>query len=147
MDCAGPEYLGKYQQGSEIPLTLQCVDVDDAPDVPSTHPVARVLFDSATPTHLETRKLGACDQGIKDGVFRLSLFLGSLYSTAGRYLVVFKWSDSDSVAHTRISYFTVNPGGSPEGATIAMHSVERPNAGYLLRQTDSGEIIRSKNPR
>lgn len=143
----GSAYLGRFQQGQEIPLTVQCTDAADSPDIPSAQPEVKIWRDGATPTVIEVRKLGAYNQGVIDGLFRLPLFLGWQYSAAGRYLVVFKWIDSNSVAHTRCAAFTLNAGGDAVGSTIGLHYVERPNASYLIRQTDAGVLIRSKNPR
>lgn len=153
-------YLGRLQQGSEIALVLQCTDADEAPDDPTYAPWVQIWQDerndngSADPDDIESPitmiysdKMPADLRGVDDGVFRLPLFLGSLYAAAGRYIAIFKWTDSDGVAHTRSASFHVLPGGSADGSVISMFFSSRADATYLVFQCDSGRLIRKPNPR
>lgn len=141
------QYLGRFQQGEELPLTLQCIDSTFVPADPLYEPVATIYRDGAPPTLIETRYLAADLRGVQDGLFRLPLFLGQVYSTAGRYLVIFRWQDAGFNAHSMVASFTLLPGGSPDGAVIALKYVERPDSRYLLFQTDGGRLVRGRNPR
>lgn len=142
-----PLYLGRYQQGVELPLSLQCVDASDSPDDPQDVPVATIWLDGSTPALVETVELAAAERGVVTGFFRRPHFLGNSYSSAGRYLVVYKWLDSDGTGHAKEASFTLLPGGSDDGAVIAATPVERPDARYLLYQTDAGSLVRGRNPR
>jgi hypothetical protein len=140
-------YRGRFQQGEELPLTIQTVDGDGLPADPTTLPVAKVYLDGATPTLLESFELAADLRGVDVAMFRLPLFLGLLYDTAGRHLVTISYIDSEGEAKVEVSSFTLLPGGSPDGAVVAMKYVERPDSRYLLWQTDGGRMVRGRNPR
>lgn len=140
-------YFGRFQQGSEISIVLQCGDVDDAVEDPSILPWVQVYRDDTTPELITSKQMPAEARRVEDGIFRLSLFLDTLYSTEGRYLVLMKWLDSNGVAHVRTGSFHLLPGGSPDGAVISMYSLIRQDATYLLMQCDSGRLIRKRNPR
>lgn len=142
-----PAFLGRFQQGQELPLHLQCVNATGGAGDPTDLPRASVYRDGASPAFVETVELAADLRGVVAGYFRRGLFLDNLYSTAGRYLVVFKWTDSNTVAHCRVASFMLLPGGSADGAVISLKHVERPDASYLLYQTDAGRLIRGRNPR
>ncbi len=141
------EFLGRYQQGQEIPLSLQCVNAAGGADDPQELPRVSVYRDGSGPAFVQTVEMAADLRGVATGFFRRGLYLDNLYGTAGRHLAVFKWQDSDGVAHCRTATFMLLPGGSADGAVIAAKYVERPDASYLLYQTDAGRLIRGRNPR
>lgn len=153
-------YLGRFQQGSEIALVLQCTDAAGTPDDPTYLPWVQIWQDERNDNHTDdpddieapitliaSHQIPADLRGVEDGVFRLPCFLGPLYAVAGRYIAIFKWTDSDGVAHTRSAAFHILPGGSADGTVISMFFSSRPNATYLVFQCDSGRIIRKPNPR
>lgn len=249
----GSTYLGRFQQGQEIPLVLQCTDAEGSPDDPASIPQLSIFIDrggsseyiitaagfsggcavlngawefsfleltdgdppgiryqaikdgmisylgrfpdlssSLLTMDIETRTagymsdadygddilliaddVGACSNNapasllavrsglqiietvdmpadLRDvvvGLFRKPLFLGAAYSEAGRYLVLFKWLDSNNVPHVKTASFHILPNGSSDGSIIAMRYTSRPDANYLIWQCDSGRIIRKPNPR
>ncbi len=140
------EYLGRFQQGQEVPFVLQCTGMSGNPDDPQYPPAVTIYQDANPPVLMETRLMAASERGVVAGLFRLPRFLVTGYD-AGRYLVVFRWTDSDGEARMKVASFTVNPGGSADGAVISMHHVVKPEAGYLIWQTDAGWLVRGKNPR
>lgn len=139
-------FLGRYQQGQEVPLVLQCTTASGTPDDPLYPPAVTIYRDANPPVALETRLMAAADRGVVVGLFRYPRFLVTGYS-AGRYLAVFRWTDSGDVARLKVAAFTVNPGGAADGSVIALHHVGHPEAGYLIWQTDAGWIVRGRNPR
>lgn len=141
-----PVYFGRFQQGTEVPLTLQTDSADGVTEDPASIPHVTIYLDDGTPGIVETLPIPADLRGVEDGVFRRPLFLNTLYGE-GRYLVVMKWLDSGGVARTQLGSFTVLPGGDADGAVIAMYQLVRPDATYLMRQCDSGRLIRGRNPR
>lgn len=140
-------YLGRYQQGQEVPLVLQCQTQAGLPDDPAAAPAATVYRDGSPPARIETVTLAADLRGVVDGLFRLPLSLDHRYGTAGRYLVVFRWVDGNGYAHQIPGSFTVLPGGSADGSVVALRYVRRPDARYLIWQTDTGRLVRGRNPR
>ena len=142
-----PQYLGRQQQGTELLLVLQCVDSADKSEDPADVPVCSIYRDGASPTLIETVDLAADLRGVLSGLFRRPLFLGDSYGTAGRHLLVYRWVDGAGRARQRVGSFYLLPGGSPDGAVIAVTYLSRPDARYLLYQTDGGQIIRGRNPR
>lgn len=142
-----PLYLGRLQQGEELRLVLQCTDASGTPADPAVDPVVTIYRDVAgVPTFVESVKLAGCERGVVDGLFRKPHFLGSRYSNAGRYLLVYRWQVGAN-GFTRAGSFFLIPGGSADGAAIAMSFVARPDANHLLTQTDSGQLVRGRNPR
>lgn len=140
-------YLGRYQQGVELPMVLQCTDVNDVANDPLDVPHVTIYRDGAPPTLKSSYRMAADLRGVATGLFRLPLFLDTLYSATGRHLVIFKWTDSNGVAHHKPASFHLLPGGHPDGAVISMYYILRPDASYLIHQNDSGRIIRGRNPR
>lgn len=140
-------YLGRFQQGEEVPLVCVTTDRNGAPIDPPDVPWAAIYLDGGVRELVETRQMAATLRGIETGVFRLPLLLGTKYATAGRYVVLFKWLDQNNRAHCIPTSFTLNPGGSPDGAVIALHYLERPDSRYVMYQTDAGRLVRGRNPR
>lgn len=136
-----PQWIGRFQVGQELMLLLRC-RLDGVGDVPDTHPVVEVRSESG---FVEERRVPADDQDAVPGLFRGPLFLGSLYAT-GRYHLYFRWADSDGEMRVEIHDFEIAPGGQADGAVISMTSVERPQANFLLFNTDAGRLVRGRNP-
>lgn len=141
------QYLGRFQQGDELPLVVQTTTQAGAPFIPLYNPVAKIYRDGETPTLVETVALPADQQGVDTAVFRTGHQLTTLYGTAGRYLVLFCWAITGGTTLTAAASFTLLPGGSPDGSVVGLFFLRRPNAAYLIRQTDAGLLIRGKNPR
>lgn len=141
-----PEYLGRFQQGQEVALVLQCTDADGDPEDPASTPFVQIRRDPDA-SLVETLAMPADLRSVETGLFRRPLFLGAEYSVTGRHVAIFKWLDSDGVPHVKTAHFHVLPNGSADGGVIAMCYSSRPNAAYLIYQCDSGRLIRKPNPR
>ncbi len=142
-----PLYIGRYQCGVEVPFVLQCTDVNNSPNDPLAIPSLSIYLDGAPPVLKGTYAIPADLRGTATGVFRFPLFLDTLYRTTGRYLAIFKWTDSNGVAHHKPGSFYILPGGHPDGAILSMVYIQRPDATYLMHQNDSGRLVRGRNPR
>jgi len=141
-------YLGRYQRGSEIYITLQATKQDGVtPDVPESAPFIQVYIDGNPPLLLQTVVMSAYQPGAFPGSFRASMFLGNLYTSTGDHFCVVRWVDSDGLPCTQAYRFELIAGGDGNGSIISMTEVVRPDARYLLCQTDAGNLIRRKNPR
>lgn len=139
-------FIGRFQQGQEVPFVLQCTSAVGVPDDPLYPPAVTIYQDANPPVVVETRLMAAAERGVVAGLFRYPRFLVTGYA-AGRYLAIFRWTDSGGVSRMKVASFTINPGGSADGAVVALHHVGKPEAGYLIWQTDAGYIVRGKNPR
>lgn len=137
-------FLGRYPQGVELPLVVQCVDAgaaawpDAAPVVTFTDPTGAVVLN---------RVMGADLQGVRLGTFRLPQFLGTPFATTGPYRVTARYTDASGNARVLCGSFRLLPGGDRDGAVVSMRAVRRPNANYLVYQTDGGRLARGRNPR
>lgn len=142
-----PQYIGRIQQGSELVVVLQAADVYGHNEDPSSSPWVEIYRDGTTPALVESRRIPSDMRRVEDGVFRLPLFLDTLYTTEGRYLFVMKWLDASGTARTAVGSFHLLPGGSADGSVIALYSLVRQDAAYLMMQCDSGRLVRKRNPR
>lgn len=137
--------LGFQQQGVELPLLVHALDADGDPDLPQDNPVASVYAPDGT---LAARvRLGCDQQGVVTGLFRRPLMLDGRFAATGLYAVSYSWQDSSGRACGETAQFLLRPGGHADGAVIGLRAVRRPQAVFLLRQTDAGVLARGKNPR
>lgn len=138
-------FLGRYPQGVEIPLVVACDDGGLAPAWPDAAPV--VTFYKPDGTAALSRVMAADQQGVMEGVFRLPQFLGTPFTPAGPWRVVARYADASGRARVLAGTFVLLAGGDRDGAVISMRAVRRPNANYLVYQTDGGHLARGRNPR
>ena len=141
------EYLGRWQPGEFLPLQVVTTKPGRVAQDPTREPVATIYRDGSSLTLVRQVTLAAHDRGAAVGAFRLPLFLGAEFSVSGRYLVVIRWTTVAGVARCRAGTFYLLPGGSADGAVIGMAFVSRPDANHLVMQTDSGRMLRGRNPR
>lgn len=135
-------WLGRYQIGDRVGLFA--LSRDRAGEVEEPFGLVQAfLYNSsgaiieAVPLHPKNRFGGNFD-------FTASLRLSASY-TPGHYLVLYQWSVSAS-PFARYDTFEVLSGGDEDGQVIAMHFIDRPEARYVLYQTESGEINAGRNP-
>ena len=138
-------FLGRYQQGVEIPLVVTCDDGGEEPAWPDLAPV--VTFHKPDGSVALSRVMAADLQGVAVGTFRLPQFLGSEFSATGPYRVVVRYTDASGRARVLPGHFRVLAGGDADGAVVSMRAVRRPDANYLIFQTDGGRLVRGRNPR
>jgi hypothetical protein len=140
-----PGYLGRYQRGQELPVAVRTLTAN-APANPDAGPVLTIYRGDNPPVQVYQRVM-ACDlQGVAAGTFRLGVFLGQAFQ-AGHHLLVVRYPDGGGTSRVGVGSFDVLPGGSADGAVIALHPVERPSARFLVQQLDSGRLLRGRNPR
>lgn len=134
-------FLGEYQLGDLVPLSLVTVDADDTPTLPDAAPQADIYSGSAL---VASVKLPVVD--LTRRVFGLRLPLSSAFA-AGSYDVAFRWllSATENGATAR---FEVRAGGHAEGSVIGLSyfqpNLERP---AVVFQTDGGFVGAYRNPR
>lgn len=134
-------FLGEYQLGDRVPLSLVTVNADDTPTLPDAAPQADIYSGSALVASVRLPVLDLTRQ-----VFGLRLPLASGFAT-GAYDVAFRWllSGTENGATAR---FEVRAGGNAEGTVIGLTyflpNLERP---ALVFQTDAGFVGAYRNPR
>ncbi len=140
-------WLGRYQQGMDLVVWCRTDNPDSVPDWPDMRPRFEIWRDAASPVLMQTAEMASYLPGVVEGVFTYTVYLGPLYTTAGRYFVFIRWTDQDGNPRQVIGSFELTGGGSSAGTIIAMTEVSRPDARYLLTSTDAGTISRRTNPR
>lgn len=136
-------YLGRYQLGQLVPLSLVTRSADRAPAVPDTAPIAKVYNSGGT--LVATKKMPVVDRDAQTGLFQYPLFLGPEYAT-GEYMVDIGYLISAS-AFAETFTFEVVAGGDSDGEVIAMYFYERPHAEHIVYQVSSGRLKQGRNPR
>jgi hypothetical protein len=135
-------YHARYQLGDFVPLLLQCRNANGTPTLPDDCPNARV-FDplGRLVTNFKvpiTDRYGAT--GLFAFAFPLSAFLFSTGLVNGNYRVIYSYSIG-SYTGLDESTFEVVAGGDSRGNIISMAYYPRPNADYLVFQTDNGQAL------
>ena len=134
-------YLGGYQLGRTVPLYLQCKQPGNIMAVPDSPPQMKVFSGS---TLIEQHLMPITDRYILNGLFRYTLFLGRLYAT-GYYQVVYYYEISGT-PYADTETFQVIDNGSVIGAVNSTYFYDRPEAQYIVQGTETGEILKGRNP-
>ena len=133
-------YIGRHQLGDSLSLILNTRSGADIPVAPDDAPRADIFNSSNT-------KVASYDLPIDDTtlyVFRLKIPLGSTFTT-GTYRVVYRYKANGAVKLV-LDYFQIVAGGSAEGSPVAMFPWARPEANYVILQTDGGKVYQGRNP-
>ena len=85
------------------------------------------------------------DKNSQVGLFCLNLFLGDAFSV-GHGTVEMHYRVSTKFG-LEVRTFEIIPGGRPDGQMIGSHWYARPQAEFVVSQTESGTIRKGKNPR
>lgn len=135
-------FLGHYQLGDLVPITVWTMDSNDTPQKPDDVPVVHIYDADGDPA--DGRTIPIIDQRNTTGYFHYRFNLDSQYST-GDYTAIANYVIS-STHYAAIHQFEVLPGGNAEGNGIAMHFFKQAAADYILMQTDQGTLKRLRNP-
>ena len=136
------KYLGGFQVGDVVPVTVQCHDGSRVPTDPSAAPTVRVY--SAAGSTIETDlKMSRHPHRGETGLFLLRLFLDGDYSE-GHYEV--RVAYTVSVARRPRFRFQVLPGGNAKGAYRALAYYDKTGGDYLVGETDSNELEIRRGP-
>ncbi len=134
-------YLGAAQLGERFPIGAFCdsafaggaaVSPASAPTITVWNDAGSVVYQGAIPP---------VDLTAGQGLFSRTLHLGPAFSV-GRHAVKVDYGTRSAIAH-----FEILPGGSTDGAVIAIAYVDRPHARFVVQQLDSGRIVRGREPR
>jgi hypothetical protein len=135
-------YLGRYQQGDRLPLRVFCSDADDAPVEPDEAPRATIW--STASICASNIWIPPIHRTASPGLFQYPLHLDSRFP-AEYYTAEISWKVNGAPRAT-IVHFEVVGGGHPDGAVISMYAFSRPQAEFLVFQTDAAKIFKGRNP-
>ena len=134
-------YLGRYFQGQVVPIYIRTVNADGTPTAPDNPPYIDFRDDSGQVLQVQAPIV---DRYTVTGLFIYPLFLTSSFP-AGRYTAThfylastYNGLDSD--------VFEVVAGGDPDGAIITQAYWQRPEAVFLIQQTEADNILLRRNP-
>ena len=137
-------YLGRYFLGQTVHITIRTIDVNGTPTLPDNPPYIDLRSDSALVTQVQAPIL---DRYVATGLFVYPLRLNSSYTT-GRYSATHHYYVSGGNAYhgLDVDYFEVVAGGDSDGVIVTQHYWQRPEAVYLIQQTESSNINLKRNP-
>jgi hypothetical protein len=135
-------FLGYYQLGDLLPVSVWTLDSASTPTVPDDVPVVHV-YDSSGDV-ITARLLPVIDPAKITGYFQYRINLDAKFST-GYHTVMVNYVIS-SANYARIHHFEILGGGNSQGVGMAMHFFKQPAADYVLLQTDTGSLKRLRNP-
>ena len=134
-------FLGRFFQGQLVPIVVRTIDSNDAPAVPDNPPYIDLRSDS---TLIRQVQAPIVDRYVATGIFIYPLFLDSGFP-AGRYTATHFYAVG-SYTGLDVDYFEVVSGGDPEGAIISEHYWQRPEATYLIQETEAESLLLRRNP-
>lgn len=148
-------YRGRFALGDFIPLQCLCRDVNGVPTDPDVTPEARVFAPAGNATgHFLIMPL---DPGAQPGLFQLAEGAAAWFNALGNWRVVYHWTTGNGTfAGVDEDTFEIVNGGAARGNVVSMTFYVRPDADYLVFQTDGGsvisetqigEIVSARNPR
>ena len=87
------------------------------------------------------------DRYVATGLFVYPLRLNSSYTT-GRYSAThfYRVTGANNYHGLDVDYFEIVAGGDSDGSIVTQAYWERPEASYLIQQTESGNINLKRNP-
>ena len=134
-------WIGRYQLGGWVPLTIECYDSSSDDSASDTAPEFTVY--NASGTEVANGRLRH-EVGDEDHVYTGEVRLTSSFA-AGMYWVLFEFTDGLFTGQ-ELQNFEVVGGGNSSGAYIALHAYEAPHANILVGQLDGGTLEARKNP-
>lgn len=137
-------YLGRYQQGQEVPFWVRCTDSSGTPVNPDAAPSVDVSL-AGTGVIQAQKLVPVQDPAATTGFFQGFLYLDDTFAV-GTYTLNFRWQVGGFVGADS-SVFEVVDGGDPSGQVLAMTYYHQPQADFYVQQRTSGRIYQGKNPR
>lgn len=133
-------WLGKFQLGEELIVSVSTHNSSYVVTNPDAAPLLEIWKDS---DKVLSKQMPALT--LSEGFFRLGVFLNEVFEE-GYYTAIIRYQIS-SEHKVELHTFRVLPGGNALGAVIGIYQYQRPNARYLVHQTDAGKIFKGRNPR
>lgn len=139
-------FRGRFQLGTEIPLSVLTVNGSNVPSAPTVCP--RIEVWSTTAKVVSDKLIPVMDRygtEVDATLFAYNLFLGGGFA-AGLYTVYYRYLLGTYEALVEDT-FEIVAGGDKDGAVISMYYFDRPQAKYVVMQLDSGKLVKGRNPR
>jgi len=127
---------GRIQKGREITLAVELLSAPDSVPTYAVYNGDGLVLSGRLPA----------DRQGEAYAFRLPLMLDGRFPDLGPHTAVLSWTVSGT-PKAEARTFWITPGGSNDGAVIAMLAVRRPEAVRLIRQHDTGLTRQGRNPR
>lgn len=135
--------LGRYQLGTRVPIRLQCLDSNGSPVMPDQVPVLKVWANGGT--LIVNKLMPVEDKEDQVGLFLYELFLDKNFATGNYHGDTFYVSGA--LAIMTPFWFDVIPGGDAGGQVVSTFFYHRPQADFIVYQTEGGQIRFGSNPR
>lgn len=136
--------LGRYQRGQKVPIGVNAVDGSSNPVEPDEAPVATIR----DPASNVVATLALPRVAPSRTSFGAGFFLGVLFQTLGTYQVSYAYTFAEGTGQGSASdSFEVIAGGDEGGSVVAMFSLDRPEARYVVGQLGCGKLAQGRNPR
>ncbi len=140
----GGDYLGRFQQGQDVPLLVVVRDQHGSPVDPTLGTPKARIYSLDTMTAVETVDLVHLRYARIGQVYSLPLRLTVSYPV-GRYGVLLQ-APVDSFAGVSLSIFEVVASGDPAGPVIASYTVAESTGDLVLGQLASGAVVVGQKP-
>ena len=134
-------YLGRYIQGQVVPILVQTRNLAGTAILPDNPPYIDFHGDAGK---IEQVQMPIQDRYVVTGLFVYPLFLDGTYP-AGRYRAThfYKTSDYNGLD---TDVFEVAAGGDADESIITQAYWQRPEATYIVQQTEADNILLRRNP-
>lgn len=137
-------FIGRYKLGDWLPLQLQTVNGSRVATTPDDVPTVKLFNSSGTMVY--SQKLPVIERYVQTGRFYALVLLGRAFST-DTYTAVYYWTTGSGAYNgLEADNFDIVDGGHYDGNVIGMYFFDRPQAKYIVYQTDSGVLIQGRNP-
>lgn len=125
-----------------MPLYLVVRNNVNSPTTPAECPIADMWVGGVKVARVS---MVCVDKQAYPGTFVRDLFLNSTY-TAGYYTIIYRYVIG-TTGRSEVDTAEVVSGGNVNGSVIAMGDFPRPEAKYVLAQTDGGVIFQGRDGR
>lgn len=139
-------WIGRFIRGDTLPLLVVCGDPKTGEaEQPGSQVYAHVYYVDS-PIIIDSVPLTPIDKFSGRWVFGSQQLIDADYAP-GCYTVVYSWSYG-GVARVKLGTFRVMSEtlGDADGSVLALQATFRPEARNLLYETQSGKLMRGRNP-
>lgn len=134
-------YLGRYYVGEIVPLSYQTVNSSGSPTLPDNPPVIDIRSSVGLVRQVKSPIL---DRYNATGLFLFPLRLDSAFS-AGTYSAIY-YATAGGFQNLDFDTFQIVAGGDSEGCILTHYYWQRPEATFLIQQTEAENLLLRRNP-
>lgn len=137
-------YRNRNPKGVHVQIGVQCRTGSRVPTAPTAAPTFRVYFEDGT--LVASGSLPPTERYQTAGLHQYMLFLGTAFSTAGRYYVRYAYAISGT-NYVDMDSFEVLANGATGGMVNSIYFLDRPDSDWIVATTDSGGTPINRGPR